>query len=161
MPSPGRDRAVGQRLGAREVACGAGAGVPVWGGNLVVGYTFAPQVSFALDSAVGGSSAGLMLALAVFDRVTDASLVGDRVVAGTGAIDGTGVVGVVGGVREKLSGAEQAGATVFLVPSANCADLAGRQTRVRVVSVSSLDDAIAALEALADPSTEGLVKGCG
>ena len=44
----------------------------------------------------------------------------DRVIAGTGTIDGLGSVGAVGGVQEKVAAAERSGATVFLVPAANC-----------------------------------------
>lgn len=136
-------------------------GVPVWGGNLVMGHSYRPRVDIALDESVGGSSAGLMMALAIFDRVTPGDLIGTRSVAGTGDIDGAGNVTEARGVREKLAGAERSGAEVFLVPEANCADLAGVTTRMRVVSVTTLDDAINALDALADPSTQGLVRGCG
>lgn len=136
-------------------------GVPVWGGNLVMGHSYRPRVEIALDPSVGGSSAGLMMALAIFDRVTPGDLIGSRSVAGTGDIDGAGNVTESGGVREKLVAAERAGVEVFVVPEGNCADLAGLTTRMRVVSVTTLDDAINALDALADTSTQGLVGGCG
>lgn len=136
------------------------AGVPVWGGNLVMGYSYAPKVTFDLSDAVGGSSAGLMLALAVFDRVTPDQLVNGRIIAGTGAIDGAGNVTAVRSVSEKLAAAEEAGATVFLIPAQNCADLKGIDAQARLVSVSTLDDAIASLDALSDPETEPLVRGC-
>ena len=51
-------------------------------------------------------------------------------------------------------------AHVFFVPAANCGDLADIASPVRVVSVDSLEDTINSLEMLADPATEGLVKGC-
>jgi len=142
------------------VASKTQVGVPVWGGNLVMGYSYAPKVTFTLESGVGGDSAGLMMALAVFDRVTPEDVVGDRVIAGTGAIDGAGNIAGVGGVRVKVRAAQAAGATVFLVPEANCSDLTGVSTPLRIVSVTTLDDAIGALDALADPATEGLVRGC-
>ena len=75
-------------------------------------------------------------------------------------IDGVGNVAAVGGIKEKLVSAERAGAEVFFVPSGNCADMDGVGSHARIVSVSTLDDAINALDALADPATEGLVKGC-
>ena len=136
------------------------AGVPVWGGNLVMGYSYAPRIDIRLDPALGGSSAGLMMALAVFERVTPGDMAGDRVVAGTGAIDGAGTVTAVAGIREKLASAERAQADVFLVPDANCNDLAAAQTGVRIVSVGTLEDAIASLDLLNDPANEHLVKGC-
>lgn len=134
--------------------------LPVWGGNLVMGYSYDARIKFNLDPALGGPSNGLILALGVFDRLASDNVINGRVVSGTGIIDGAGNVAAVGGVREKLVGAERAGAEIFFVPSANCGDLAGVTSPARIVSVSTLDDAIGALDALADPATQGLVKGC-
>ena len=135
-------------------------GVPVWGGNLVMGYSYRPRIELALDPSLGGSSAGLMMALAIFDTITPGDLVGGRAVAGTGDIDGAGAISGVSGVREMLAAAERDGAEVFLLPAANCADLAGAPTSTRLVSVSTLEDTINSLDMLADSATEGLVKGC-
>lgn len=135
------------------------AGLPVVGVTFVTGFSHTPRVSFGVGDGVGGASAGLMMALAVFDRVSPDDLVRGRVVAGTGEIDGLGNVGTVGAVTEKIAGAERAGATVFLLPAANCADVT-RPTRLRLVAVGTIDDAVLALDALADPATEGRVKGC-
>lgn len=133
--------------------------LPVWGGTLVMGYSYAPQVTFNVGEQVGADS-GLMLALALFDRVTDGNLVGGQIVAGVGQIDGAGNVSEVTGVHEALAAAEDAGATVFVVPVSNCADLGSHSDSVRIVSVATLDDAISALDALADPTTAGQVEGC-
>lgn len=136
------------------------ANLPVWGGNMVMGYAHDPRITFTLDPTLGGPTNGLILALGVFDRVTSDNVVGGRIVSGTGIIDGAGNVSPVGGVREKLVGAERARAEVFFVPSGNCGDLVGVTSSARIVSVSTLDDAISALDALADPATQALVKGC-
>ena len=55
---------------------------------------------------------------------------------------------------------ERAQAQIFFVPAGNCADLMGATSTSRIVSVSTLEDAISSLDLLADPATEGLVKGC-
>lgn len=133
--------------------------VPVWGGTLAMGYSYAPQVTFNVDASVGADS-GLMLALAVFDRVTDGDLVAGRTVAGVGRIDGLGNVSEATGVHEMLAVAENAGASVFIVPVGNCADLGSHSSGIRIVSVATLDDAITALDALSDPATADLVEGC-
>ncbi|MDP9071589.1 MAG: PDZ domain-containing protein [Actinomycetota bacterium] len=95
---------------------------------------------------IGGESAGLMTALAVYDLVDPGDLARGRRVAGTGTIDGRGRVGPVGGVAEKVAAAERADAVLFLVPRAE-ADLAKRAAgpRLRVVPVDTFDDALAAL----------------
>ncbi|HRL50661.1 MAG TPA: PDZ domain-containing protein [Propioniciclava sp.] len=136
------------------------ASLPVWGGNLTMGYSYDPRISFHLDSSLGGPTSGLILALGVYDRITPDNVVNGRVVSGAGTIDGVGNVAAVGGIKEKLVSAERAGAEVFFVPSGNCVDMEGVSARARIVSVSTLDDAINALDALADPATEALVKGC-
>lgn len=136
------------------------ASVPVWGGNLVMGYSYSPRITYAIEPIPDGASAGLMLALAVFDRITPGPLVDGRVIAGAGTIDGSGDVGQVTGVREKLSAAEASGASVFLLPADNCADLVDVRPTVRLVSVATLEEAITSLELLADPATEQRVKGC-
>lgn len=134
--------------------------LPVAGVSFTQGYLYAPEISFALGTEVGGSSTGLMLALAVYDRLTAFQLLGDRVVAGTGTIDANGTVGRVRAVRERVAAARLAGASVFIVPKANCVDLAGEQSGMRLVAVGTLAETVAALEALTDPAREKSVKGC-
>lgn len=133
--------------------------LPVAGVSFTQGYLYAPGVTFALDE-VDGASSGLVLALAVYDRVSPVQLLGDRVVAGTGTIDANGTVGRVRAVREKVAAARQAGASVFVLPRANCGDLAGEQPGLRLLPVGTLAEAVASLEALADPALEETVKGC-
>ena len=141
------------------VASKTQAGVPVVGVSLEMGYRHGAEVTFDLDPSIGGASGGLMLALAVFDRITPGDVLAGRVVAGSGAIDGSGEVSTVSGVRGKAAAAEAAGATVFLLPAENCADVSPA-TRLRLVPVDTLDDAVAALNALREESTTALVKGC-
>lgn len=137
----------------------AQAGVPVVGVTFATGFSHSPRVTFGAGIDAGGSSAGLMMALAVYDRASPDDLVRGRVIAGTGEIDGLGNVGKVSGVAAKISAAERARATVFLLPAANCADVM-RASAMRLVAVSTVDDAVLALDALADPATESMVKGC-
>ncbi len=143
-----------------SAASNANAAQPVVGINLTVGYSYAPRVTFRISPDIGGPSAGLIFALAVYDMVSSGDLIADRSVAGTGTITGEGQVGPIGGIQEKIAGAEAAGATVFLVPADNCADVQGLATSVRLVRVATLSDAIAALEDLKDPGRAPTVEGC-
>jgi PDZ domain-containing protein len=97
---------------------------------------------------VGGPSAGLLFSLGIIEKLgTD--LAGDTVVAGTGTISPDGVVGPVGGVALKTRAAARDGATVFLVPEAECGDaLAERPRGLRLVPVTSLKSAVTSLTAL-------------
>jgi PDZ domain-containing protein len=106
------------------------------------------ELSIKLDK-IGGPSAGMMFALGIIDKVKSEDLTNGRVIAGTGTIDDEGNVGPIGGVTQKLYGAKDAGATVFLTPATNCEEA---KTNVpdglRLVKVSTLDEALAALAAL-------------
>lgn len=108
------------------------------------------QLPFAVDvrrTDIGGPSAGLMTALAVYAVTTGTDVTAGRVVAGTGTIDATGQVGAVGGVAQKVTAAADAGARLFLVPSSEAAAArrAASGRPVRVVQADSFDAALRAL----------------
>ena len=134
---------------------------PVVGITLTTGYTYTPTVSFSVDPAVGGSSAGLMFALATTDKLTSGDLVAGRVIAGTGTIAADGTVGAIGGVQEKIAGAVRDGATIFLLPRKNCVDVGNPPSSIRLVPVDSLSEAVDALEKLRDPQASNSLAGCG
>ena len=123
-------------------------------------YTFPFSVEIKL-SDVGGSSAGMMFALGIIDTLTPGSLNGGANVAGTGEITADGLVGPIGGIVQKAYGARDSGATWLLVPKDNCADLVGHiPDGLREVSVSTLDDALAALHAIATHSGTTALPHC-
>lgn len=111
-------------------------------------YRFPFELAFGLKG-IGGPSAGTMLALGIVDELTEGSLGGHRHIAGTGTITEDGKVGAIGGIAQKVEGARKAGATVFLAPQANCAELSGRvPAGLDVYSVGTLDEAVSVLEHL-------------
>jgi Lon-like protease len=136
------------------------AGVPVVGITVGIGYSYEPRISFDLGERLGGPSAGLIFALAIYDKITPGGLLDGRHVAGTGTIDPDGVVGPIGGIQQMLAGAGRAGASVFLVPAADCADLAGVRTEMSLVKVATLDQAVTALQEIqaAGPEAAGLPR---
>ena len=90
-----------------------------------------------------------MFALGIIDKLEPDSLTGGRYVAGTGEISPDGVVGPIGGIQQKVVAAREKGAELFLVPAANCPDaVANAPAGLRLVRVETLDDALAALEAV-------------
>lgn len=111
-------------------------------------FDFPFDASFALEN-VGGPSAGMMLSLAVVDELTPGSLAGNTHVAGTGTIDVDGTVGPIGGIRQKMVGATDSGAQLFLAPKDNCQEVVGHvPDSLTVVAVADLEDAVHALEAV-------------
>lgn len=127
--------------------------------GLAIGYEFSPLVSYGLNDEIVGPSAGLVFALGIYDKLTEGHLLDGRIVAGTGEIDPSGQVRGIGGVRQKIKGAESAGATVFLLPQDTCESVGELDTDVRLVPVATLRDAIAALQFIAEEN-EAEVPSC-
>jgi PDZ domain-containing protein len=124
-------------------------GTPVVGVKVVESYVFPFNVKIRVGD-IGGPSAGLMFALGIVDKLTPGNLTGGRFVAGTGEISADGSVSAIGGIQQKMAGARQAGATLFLTPAANCPDTAGAvPAGMRLVKVRNLASAVSALHALA------------
>ena len=100
------------------------------------------DIDFTLQD-VGGPSAGLMFATGIVDKLTPANLTGGGNVAGTGTITPEGEIGPIGGIRQKLAGARNAGAELFLMPRQHCAEAQGYvPDGLTVVPVSTLTEAI-------------------
>jgi PDZ domain-containing protein len=134
--------------------------VAVVGITLGKGFRYQPEISFDFGQRIGGPSAGLVFALAIYDKITPGPLLDGKHIAGTGTITPTGEVGAIGGIQEKIAGAEKSGATAFLVPSANCKDLAGLSTDLTLIKVSTLEDAIDAIGALNRSADPGQLPHC-
>ncbi|MFE4664172.1 S16 family serine protease [Streptomyces sp. NPDC056716] len=112
---------------------------------------------------VGGPSAGLLFSLGIIDKLDGdgrgGDLTGGRTIAGTGTITADGAVGAVGGVALKTQAARRDGATVFLVPKAECGDAqAELPAGLRLIPVTTLDGAVDSLVALETGS--GAVPSC-
>jgi PDZ domain-containing protein len=112
-----------------------------------VAYQFEPDVEVTFPTGrVAGPSAGLMLALALYDRLTPSDLTSARDIAGTGILDCAGAVEPIGGVEQKVVAAERHGAEVFLAPEENLDAARAASTDIEVVGVSTFDDALRYLE---------------
>ncbi|MEU1187768.1 S16 family serine protease [Streptomyces sp. NPDC005859] len=114
-------------------------------------------------SDVGGPSAGLLFSLGIVDKLdgdgSGGDLTGGRTIAGTGTIEADGTVGAVGGVALKTQAARRDGATVFLVPKAECSDAKAELPKgLRLIPVTTLKGAVGALVAL--EKGKGSVPSC-
>jgi len=121
-------------------------GQPVMG--VAIAFKFPFQVKISVGD-IGGPSAGMMFSLGIIDKLTKLDLTAGRFIAGTGEIEPGGKVDPIGGIQQKMVGARNAGATIFLTPAANCADTKGAvPAGLRLVKVSTLNQAVTYLEAL-------------
>ncbi|WP_375401763.1 PDZ domain-containing protein [uncultured Amnibacterium sp.] len=147
----GREKTVS--VAPRTVTAG-GQLRPLIGIGTTGAYTFPFTVRLRLTD-IGGPSAGQMFALGIIDKLTPGSLTGGRHVAGTGTICADGAVGAIGGIVQKMAAARAAGATVFLAPRANCAELVGHiPAGLTVYAVRTLGESLADLKAVAAGSAQ-------
>ena len=126
----------------------------VWRIGVIFGYEFVfPfDVKIQIDQ-VGGPSAGMMFALGIIDKLTPGELNGGKHIAGTGTMSVDGTVGKIGGIRQKMVAARDAGATVFLAPAGNCSEVVGHTPEgIEVFAVEDLDDALEVLGSVRDGS---------
>ncbi|MBF4766312.1 PDZ domain-containing protein [Nocardioides agariphilus] len=111
------------------------------------GFQMPFNVSVNISDNIGGPSAGLMFSLAIYDTLTPGSLTGGNAVAGTGTIDEQGKVGPIGGIQQKIVGARDDGAQLFMVPPDNCEDaLHSNNGSMRLVKAVTMHAAVQAIE---------------
>lgn len=119
----------------------------------VYDYKTNPTVEFNFSNNESGPSGGLMLSLALYDKLSDEDITKGYKIAGTGTIDEDGNIGSIGGVEYKLKGAVKAKADIFLVPlGENYEDslklLKKEKYNIKLIGVSTLDEAISKLKEL-------------
>lgn len=100
--------------------------------------------SVTIDSGdIEGPSAGLMFALGIINRLSPVDLTHGHKIAGTGTIDLNGNVGPIGGAKQKVIGAREAGARYFFVPATeNYAEAKPFAKGITLVPVNTLNDAL-------------------
>lgn len=161
----GRDARIGIRRGDDSLTVAVrprrGDAGPRLGIEVRMRYTFPFSVTIRLDD-VGGPSAGMMFALGIVDKLTPGAITEGARIAGTGTIDSEGNVGAIGGIRQKLFAARDAGARWFLAPAANCGEVRGHVPEgLRVVAVRDLGEAVAAVTAIGQRAGLNGLPDCG
>jgi PDZ domain-containing protein len=130
--------------------------------HTIVGFAFVPAlpqkfpsklpVDVKIDPGnIGGPSAGLMFTLGVLNRLSPTDLTHGLKIAGTGTISLDSSVGAIGGIKQKVIGAQWSGARYFIVPcdGGNYTDakkVVGK--KMTLVPVNTLNDALSFLHAL-------------
>ena len=106
--------------------------------------SFEFPIEVDIDSQnIGGPSAGLMYTLAVIDALNGNDLTHGWRIAGTGTIRSDGTVGAIGGIKQKVVAAQEAGAQYVFVPMSNFEDATTVvDDDVELIAVESLDEAL-------------------
>ncbi|GAA3232986.1 YlbL family protein [Nonomuraea helvata] len=148
----------GKKLDVTVPTVAGPKGQPLVGVLMQAKYKFPFDVDINVGD-VGGPSAGLMFSLGIFDKLTPGELTGGKRIAGTGTIEPSGQVGAIGGIAQKMVGAKNSGATVFLTPADNCAEaMKAVPDGLRLVKAETMHDAVLALDALR--TGKGNVPAC-
>lgn len=106
---------------------------------------------------IGGPSAGVMFALGIVNKLSSEDITNGEKIAGTGALDFAGNVHPIGGINQKLYGAERDGAQWFLLPTKNCEEaLTNHPEKLQMVPVANFTEALDAVEMIATGETSGL-----
>ena len=123
-------------------------GVKKLGISIINNYEYQtnPNIKINSKNNESGPSGGFMMALAIYDELTESNLTNGRKVAGTGTISVDGKVGEIGGVKYKLIGAKNKGVDIFLCPKENYEEakkiIDEKKYDMKLVSVETLSDAI-------------------
>jgi Lon-like protease len=149
------------------------ADIPAPGGGTVRGIgveiqTADPRIDLPVpvrvDSGrIGGPSAGLMMALTVYDKVdATVDLAAGRTIAGTGTLSPAGRVGPIGGITQKVAAAQRSGVDVFVSPAAQLEVARAALepgTDLVIIGVATFDEAVAALLAGIDGAAAEVAAG--
>lgn len=110
------------------------------------------KVEINSEESESGPSGGMMMALMIYNAITEQDLTHGKKIVGTGTIDKEGNVGVIGGIKYKVMGAEKNDADIFLVPEENYKEAIEVKKEkgydIEIISVKTLNDAIDYLEGL-------------
>lgn len=133
-----------------------------WRLGIMVGYKYDFPVDVKLQLAdVGGPSGGMMFALGIYDKLTPGALTGGEYIAGTGTINATGKVGPIGGIEQKMFGAQNSGAKYFLAPAENCNEVTGHiPDGLKVFKVSTFDEALNAVSTIGKGADTSALPTC-
>jgi PDZ domain-containing protein len=105
-------------------------------------FTFPFDVDIETGN-VGGPSAGMMMALNVYNLLTEDDITNGKKVAGTGTIEIDGSIGPVGGVKQKVIAAKRANAGLILVPTANYEEASVfSDDNTEIIAVDSFNNAL-------------------
>ncbi len=107
----------------------------------------------------GGPSGGLIFSLGLVELLAPENLLQGRKIAATGTISKSGAVGAIGGVQEKIVAARAAGVELLFISRQNCDEISGEVDGLKVIAVSTLEEAYLALKDGGNSDFRG-VQGC-
>lgn len=113
-------------------------------------YKLDPEIKINFKDSEGGSSGGVMMAISIYNAITEKDITKGLNIGGTGTIDIDGNVGEIDGVKYKIMGAEKNNLDIVFVPSANYDEAINTKKNnnydLEIISIDTFDDVINYLE---------------
>ena len=104
------------------------------------------NVEFKFKANESGPSGGFMMALSIYNYLTEKDITNGLKIVGTGTIDEDGNVGVIGGIKYKVLGADKNNADLFFAPADNYEEaiktVNNNKLDLKIVKVENIKDAI-------------------
>ena len=110
-------------------------------------YVTDPKIKLSFKGNESGSSGGLMLTLAIYDKLIKEDLTKGRKIVGTGTINYEGEIGPIDGVEYKLRGAVKDKADIFIAPTGDnykkCIELKKKNNyKIKIIEAKSFEGVI-------------------
>lgn len=115
-------------------------------------YETNPEVTIKTKSSESGPSGGLMMALSIYNSLTEEDITKGKKIAGTGTIDEFGNVGEIGGIKYKILGAIKNDMDVFICPEGNYEEakkvLEKEDADLKLIKATTLKEVVQKLQEL-------------
>lgn len=109
-------------------------------------YELDPEIEIKFKDSEGGSSGGVMMAVSIYNAITEDDITKGLNIGGTGTIDIDGNVGEIDGVKYKIMGAVKNNLDVVFVPSGNYEEAIDTKNNnnydIEIISIETFDDVI-------------------
>lgn len=109
-------------------------------------YDLDPKINIKFKNSESGSSGGLILALTIYNAISDEDIIKGRNIAGTGTISSDGTVGEIDGVKYKIMGAAKSNMDIVFVPAGNYDEAINTKKKynynLEIVKVDTFDEAV-------------------
>jgi len=109
-------------------------------------YELDPEIEIKFKESEGGSSGGVMMAVSIYNAITEDDITKGLNIGGTGTIDMEGNVGEIDGVKYKIMGAVKNNLDIVFVASDNYEEAIETKKEnnynIEIVSIDTFDDVI-------------------
>jgi len=109
-------------------------------------YELDPEIDINFKESEGGSSGGVMMAVSIYNAISEEDITKGLNIAGTGTVDISGNVGEIDGVKYKIMGAIKNDIDIVFVPSGNYEEAMDTKKSngydIEIVSIDTFDDVI-------------------